>query len=144
MKSIIVSVIVNATKAQVWECWTGPEHIVKWNAASDDWHTPKAENDMRIGGRFKSRMEARDGSAGFDFTGAYTHIRKHEFIEYIMDDGRNVKVEFLQVPGGIKIIEAFEPEQENPEELQRAGWQAILDNFKRYAERTVPAERRDA
>jgi uncharacterized protein YndB with AHSA1/START domain len=132
--TIVVRAIINAPVKKVWKLWTDPEHIVRWNNASDDWHTPRAENDLREGGRFLSRMEARDGSSGFDFSGEYTRIIQQRQIEYAMDDGRRVQVTF--VPNGEETIvsETFEPENENSPEMQQQGWQAILDNFKKYTE----------
>ena len=114
--------------------YTNPEHIVKWNNASDDWHTPRAENDLRTGGRFLSRMEARDGSSGFDFSGVYTDVKPPEKIGYTLDDDRRVQI--LLVSGGNATIvkESFEAEQTNPVELQQNGWQSILNNFKKYVE----------
>jgi uncharacterized protein YndB with AHSA1/START domain len=132
--AITVSAIVRAPMEKVWEFWTRPEHIVKWAFASDDWEAPAAENDVRVGGKFKTMMAAKDKSASFDFGGIYTSIRKHELIEYDLDDGRHVKVEFAQAPNNVKVTVAFEAEKMNPEEMQRSGWQAILDNFKTYVE----------
>ena len=131
---ITVRATIYAPVEKVWNLWTDPKHIIHWNSASDDWHTPKAENDLRVGGRFLSRMEAKDASSGFDFTGIYSKVEQHKQIEYTIDGGRNVQVLF--VPGGnvTTIVEAFEAEQTNPEEIQQAGWQAILDNFKEYVE----------
>lgn len=133
-KQITIETIVRAPVEKVWDAYTNPEHITKWNHASDDWHSPKATNDLRIGGRFSARMEAKDGSAGFDFEGTYTDVVEYEKIEYAMDDARKVKVEFGEAPGGVLVIVSFDPESENTEEVQREGWQAILDNFKKYAE----------
>jgi len=131
---ISVQVTINAPIEAVWKYWTTPEDIVKWNNASDDWHTPYAENDLRNGGKFRSRMEARDGGSGFDFEGAYENIIDRELIEYTLADGRKVKVVFSAEGRETKIVETFEAENTNPIEMQRAGWQSILDNFKRYAE----------
>lgn len=133
-KSITVQAIVNAPMEKVWGYWNQPEHIINWAFASDDWEAPAAENDVRVGGTFKTVMAAKDKSAQFDFTGTYTAVEEHGLIEYIMEDGRKVKVEFVQTPEGVQVTETFDPEQENSEELQRAGWQAILDNFKSYVE----------
>jgi uncharacterized protein YndB with AHSA1/START domain len=133
-KKITVQAIVNADKAKVWEYWTDPKHIVRWNAASDDWECPAARNDLTEGGRFVSTMAAKDGSSSFDFGGTYTKVEEGKRIEYVIDDGRKVSVSFEEVGGGILVTEAFEPENMHAEELQRAGWQAILDNFRRYAE----------
>jgi uncharacterized protein YndB with AHSA1/START domain len=132
--TITIQNTVNAPVEKVWKLWSGPEHITKWNNASPDWHTPRAENDLRVGGRFVSRMEARDGSMGFDFGGVYNEVRTNELIEYTMDDGRNVSVKFTPNGNQTKIVSTFEAETMNSEEMQRNGWQAILDNFKKYAE----------
>ena len=131
---ITVSVTVNATIDVVWNCWTAPEHIIKWNFASPDWHTPKAENDLRVGGKFLSRMEAKDGSMGFDFTGVYEVVKPNERIDYLMDDGRKARIDFTTNGNETKVVETFEAETENSIELQQGGWQAILDNFKKYVE----------
>lgn len=131
---ITVQTTVRAPMARVWEYWNKPEHITGWAFASDDWEAPAADNDLRVGGTFKTTMAAKDRSESFDFTGAYTAVKEHELIEYDMDDGRHVKVEFKDAPDGVRVTETFDPEEENPEEMQRGGWQAILDNFKRYAE----------
>lgn len=132
--AITVQTTIKAPIDKVWEKWINPEHIVKWNNASEDWHTPRAENDLRAGGRFLSRMEAKDGSTGFDFTGTYDLIKWEEIIEYTLDDGRKVKVQFIDEDDRTIVIETFEAEKENPIEMQRGGWQAILDNFKKYSE----------
>ena len=131
---ITVQSNINSTINKVWECWTSPQHITKWNNASDDWHTPYAENDLRTGGKFKSTMAAKDGSMSFDFVGEYTLVNQNKDIQYVMPDGRKVEVSFKQTSDGIEIIESFDPETLNPEEMQRDGWQAILDNFKKYVE----------
>ena len=134
-KDITVQVTVNAPVAKAWEYWNKPEHITGWAFASDDWEAPAAENDLRVGGTFKTVMSAKDKSEGFDFTGTYTQVSEHELIEYTLDDGRRVAVRFESADGGrTTISETFEPEDENPEELQRSGWHAILDNFKDYVE----------
>ncbi len=134
--AITVETIVNAPLDKVWECWTKPEHIIKWAFASDDWEAPFAENDVRTGGRFKTTMSAKDKSASFDFTGTYTNVNGQELIEYDIDDGRKVQIMFKEVPEGVKVTETFQMENENSEEMQRAGWQAILENFKKYTEST--------
>ena len=134
-KTIIrIDATVNAPVEKVWKFWTEPEHIKKWNNASPDWHMPYAENDLRIGGKFLSRMEARDGSFGFDFAGVYDDVKTNELIAYTMGDDRKVWVEFSGGPDSTRIVGNFEPENMNAHEMQRAGWQAILDNFKRYTE----------
>ncbi len=133
-EKLTVKATVNAPIEKVWDAWSNPAHIVKWNAASDDWHTPRAENDLRTGGKFTSRMEARDGSMGFDFEGMYDDVVPHEKISYAMADGRRVQVYFKDVNGQTEVTETFDAEKTNPLELQQAGWQAILDNFKKYTE----------
>lgn len=132
--NIQVSVKINAPVKKVWKLWTEPEHVVGWNQASDNWHTPRAENDVRTGGKFSYRMEAKDRSSGFDFSGTYTNIEPFRYIEYLMDDCRKVSVLFTGSAGETLIEEVFEAEATNSPELQRDGWQAILDNFKRYTE----------
>jgi uncharacterized protein YndB with AHSA1/START domain len=132
---ITVQAIINAPMAKVWEYWTNPEDIKGWSFAGDDWEAPEAENDLRQGGKFKTVMAAKDKSASFDFAGTYTAIKEHELIEYDMDeDKRHVKVGFEETPEGVRITTTFDPENENPMEMQRTGWQSILDNFKKYAE----------
>ena len=131
---ITVQTTINAPIETVWDCWNDPKHITHWAFASDDWEAPSAENDLRVGGKFKIVMAARDGSARFDFEGTYSEVVQHSRISYIMDDGRKVTIEFAQTPQGVEVIETFDPEQENTRELQQAGWQAILDNFKKYVE----------
>jgi len=111
-----------------------PEHIEKWNQASEDWHTTRAENDLREGGKFLSRMEAKDGSAGFDFEGVYDEVKTHQKIAYFMSDGRQVEIYFTQNDASTDVKVEFDPEDENPVEMQRGGWQAILENFKKYVE----------
>jgi uncharacterized protein YndB with AHSA1/START domain len=133
-QKITIENTVNAPVEKVWELWTAPEHITKWNNASDDWHTTRAENDLRVGGKFLSRMEAKDGSAGFDFEGTYDEVKENETIAYTMSDGRKVNVAFTSAGDATKVVETFEAETENPIVLQKDGWQAILDSFKKYAE----------
>lgn len=134
-KAVIkVQTSVNAPLAKVWECWTTPAHITKWNNASEDWHTPSAENDLRTGGRFSARMEAKDGSMGFDFGGVYTHVKEHELIAYTLDDDRKVTISFTSTGATTTVTESFEAEDENSIELQKGGWQSILNNFKKYTE----------
>ncbi len=136
--NITVVTTVNAPVEKVWELWTEARHITRWNNASDDWHTPKAENDLRVGGKFLSRMEAKDGSAGFDFTGAYSRVEPHKHIDYTIEDGRKVLVSFVSKENRTTITETFETEQTHTLEMQKVGWQAILDNFKKYAENHAP------
>ena len=131
---ITVSITVNAPIQKVWQFWTLPEHIKQWNFASNDWHAPKAENDLRAGGKFLSRMEAKDGSFGFDFWGVYDEVKENELITYTMGDGRKAKISFINEGNAAKVIETFEAENENSIELQQYGWQAILNNFKKYSE----------
>ena len=133
-KSITVETTINAPIEKVWHLWTDPKHIVHWNNASDDWHTPKAENDLRVGGRFLSRMEAKDGSFGFDFTGEYTKVDKQREIEYQLEDERKVKITFVSNGTQTVVTETFEAEDMHSIDLQRTGWQSILNNFKKYAE----------
>jgi uncharacterized protein YndB with AHSA1/START domain len=131
---ITVGTTINAPVKKVWEYWTKPEHITRWNSASDDWHTPSATNDLKVGGSFSCRMEAKDGSMGFDFGGVYDAIRENEYIEYTLGDGRKVKVTFTAVENGTKVSESFDAETTNSREMQKAGWQSILENFKKYTE----------
>jgi uncharacterized protein YndB with AHSA1/START domain len=131
---ITIEATVHAPVEKVWQYWTGPEHITKWNNASDDWHTTKAENDLRAGGKFSSRMEAKDGSMGFDFWGIYDEVKPNELIANTMGDGRKMSVHFKSEGDTTKVTETFEAENENSIEMQRGGWQAILDNFKKYTE----------
>jgi uncharacterized protein YndB with AHSA1/START domain len=131
---ITVQATVNAPVKKVWESWSEPKHITKWCQASDDWHAPKAENDLRTGGKFVTTMAARDGSVSFDFGGVYSNVKQNSLIEYGMEDGRKVKITFEAVGDKTKVTETFDPESENSIELQRDGWQAILNNFKKYTE----------
>lgn len=132
--TIMVEAIVHSPVEKVWTYWTEPEHIKQWNNASDDWHTPRAENDLRAGGKFVTRMEAKDGSFGFDFGGVYDEVNEFESISYTLGDDRKVNISFIRQEDSTKIIESFEAEETNAVEMQQAGWQAILDNFKKYAE----------
>lgn len=132
--TITVETTVQAPVEKVWKYWSLPEHITQWCSASDDWHTPKAENDLQTGGKFLSRMEAKDGSFGFDFGGVYDEVKKHELIEYTIGDGRKVKITFDGNADKTKIVETFEAEDTHSIEMQQGGWQAILDNFKKYTE----------
>jgi uncharacterized protein YndB with AHSA1/START domain len=131
---ITVATRIKAPLARVWAAWNDPRAMEQWNAASPDWHTPRASVDLRVGGRLLARMEARDGSAGFDFGATYTRIEPQRCIEYVMDDERRVRVDFLACGEGTVVIETFEAENVWPPEHQRAGWQAILDNFARHVE----------
>lgn len=133
-KTITVEATIKAPVEKIWKYWTMPEHIKQWNKASDDWHTPYAENDVRTGGKFLSRMEAKDKSVGFDFGGVYDEVKEHKLIAYTIGDGRKVKIIFSGDKNETKITETFEAENQNPVEMQRSGWQAILNNFKKYTE----------
>ncbi|MBP7670772.1 SRPBCC family protein [Candidatus Gracilibacteria bacterium] len=129
-----IETVVQASLEKVWERYTKQEFMMEWNHASDDWHCPQAENDLRVGGRLNARMEAKDGSFGFDFGGTYSEVRPMEFLAYAMDDGRKVEVSFVADGESTKVVVDFDAETENPVEMQKAGWQAILDNFKKCAE----------
>jgi uncharacterized protein YndB with AHSA1/START domain len=131
---ITVQCVINAPVEKVWKHWTTPADIMKWNNASDDWHTTRAENDLRAGGKFNSRMEAKDSSMGFDFWGIYNSIKTNEFIESTLGDGRKVKVTFVKQGTTTHVTETFEAENTNNIELQKSGWQSILNNFKKFAE----------
>ncbi len=131
---ITVETTVNAPIEKVWKMWNAPEHITKWATGSPDWHTPYAENDLRVGGKFLSRMSAKDGSASFDFIGTYDDVQTHKTIAYTMEDGRTAKINFTITGKSVKIVETFEAETENIPEMQRAGWQMILNNFKKHVE----------
>ncbi len=131
---ITVETHIKAPIINVWECWTKPDHIINWNFASVEWHCPKATNDLQSGGKFNWRMEAKDDSMGFDFAGVYDHINEYESIIYTMSDGRKVEIRFTEINGEVKLSESFEAEGTNSDEMQRAGWQAILNNFKNYVE----------
>jgi uncharacterized protein YndB with AHSA1/START domain len=135
--TITVANTINAPLSKVWRCFTEPRHIVRWNSASPDWHTPDATNDLRTGGKFTFRMEAKDKSQGFDFGGTYTKVKQLEHINYTMDDGRETRVDFASEGNNrTRLTESFDAESQNPVEMQRQGWQAILDNFKQYVEST--------
>lgn len=133
--SITVATTIHAPADKVWDAWTLPQHILQWNNASEDWHTRKAENDPHTGGRFASRMEAKDGSFGFDFGGTYDEVKPQELIAYTMDDGRKVSIEFIEKEGSTTVTETFEAESSHSIEMQQQGWQAIMDNFKSYVEK---------
>jgi uncharacterized protein YndB with AHSA1/START domain len=133
-QAITVQATVNAPVKKVWDSWSEPKHITKWCQASPDWHAPHAENDLRTGGKFVTTMAAKDGSVSFDFGGIYSNVKQHSLIEYAMEDGRKVKIVFEAIGDKTRVTETFDPESENSIELQRDGWQAILDNFKKYTE----------
>ena len=131
---ITISALINAEIGKVWEYWTEPNHIIKWNAASDDWHCPFAENDLKENGKFRSTMASRDGKMSFEFEGVYSLIKKHEAIHYGMADGREVQVSFSSEGNATRVTETFDAENVHSVELQRNGWQSILNNFKQHAE----------
>ncbi len=131
---ITVEATVNAPVEKVWTVWSAPEHITQWCNASDDWHAPFAENDLKAGGKFTTTMAAKDGSFSFDFAGVYDEVKPHEHISYTMADGRKTSITFKSDGTTTHITESFDPESENPIEMQQAGWQAILNNFKKYTE----------
>jgi uncharacterized protein YndB with AHSA1/START domain len=133
-KIITVETTVNAPVDKVWNYWSTPEHITQWCHASDDWHAPQAENDLRTGGKFLTTMAAKDDSMSFDFGGEYTEVIPNKYISYTMGDGRKAEISFTSDGNGTHIRESFEMENQNSEELQRGGWQAILDNFKKHTE----------
>lgn len=132
---IKVETKVNGTLDIVWEKFTQPQHIIHWYFASSDWHTPSVENDLKIGGKFKIRMEAKDGSFGFDYEGEYTLVKPYERFDYNLGDKRKVIVEFKTDGDHVIVTEQFNPETQNPHEMQQAGWQMILNNFKSYVEK---------
>lgn len=131
---ITVEATINTNVERVWDLYTDPVHIVNWNAANDDWHCPEAENDLRPGGKMRSRMEAKDGSFGFDFEAIYDEVVPNEKLIYTMTDGRQATVDFAEVNGNTRVTIQFDAEDQNSAELQQQGWQAILNNFKRYTE----------
>lgn len=131
---ITIQAVVHAPQEHVWACWNEPQHIVNWAFASDDWECPSAENDLRVGGRFKNHMAAKDKSFSFDFGGVYTAVDLHQRIEYTLGDDRKVAITFSNGAEGVEIVQSFDAEEANPVEMQQAGWQAILDNFVRYTE----------
>jgi uncharacterized protein YndB with AHSA1/START domain len=133
-KAITIKATVNAPVEKVWKYWSAPEHITKWCQASDDWHAPYAENDLQTGGKFKTTMAAKDGSMSFDFEGVYSNVKENKEIAYSISDGRKVSITFEADGNKTHITETFDPEDSNPIEMQRDGWQAILDNFKKYTE----------
>jgi uncharacterized protein YndB with AHSA1/START domain len=132
--SITVETTVNSPVQKVWEYWTAPEHITRWNSASEDWHSPHAKNDLRIGGSFLARMESKDGSVGFDFEGVYNEVKPNEKLAYTLGDGRKVSIVFSPSGNKTNIVETFDAESTNSIDRQKEGWQAILNNFKKYTE----------
>ncbi|MFC4220617.1 SRPBCC family protein [Flagellimonas marina] len=133
-EKIKISSTIGSGIEKVWECWVLPEHITQWNFASDDWCCPKAENDLRVGGRYLARMEAKDDSFGFDFEAIYDEVEPMKKISYVMTDGRRAITNFESLGNEVKLTTEFDPENQNPIDMQRDGWQAILDNFKKYVE----------
>ncbi|SIQ90087.1 SRPBCC family protein [Pontibacter lucknowensis] len=131
---ITIGASIQAPVEKVWQFWTEPQHITRWNNASEDWHTPRAENDLQVGGKFSSRMEAKDGSMGFDFNGTYTDVQEHKRIAYTLEDGRKVEIRFESEGEETRVTESFEADPSHSAEMQQTGWQAILDNFKKYVE----------
>jgi len=131
---ITVETLVSANIEKVWNYFTQAEHIVKWNFASDDWHCPKATNDLKVGGKFSSTMASKDGKMSFDFEGVYSAVTIHKHIAYGLADGRKVQVDFISEGKNTRVVETFDAEKENPIEMQKGGWQAILDNFKKHTE----------
>ena len=132
---ITVSASINAPVEKVWDCFTNPSHIVNWNFASDDWHCPRAENDVRIGGKYNARMEAKDGSFGFDFITIYTEVEVYKKLSYTMEDGREASTICESIGNKTNVTTIFDAENENPVEAQQQGWQMILNNFKKYTEK---------
>ncbi|KAA0992847.1 SRPBCC family protein [Dyadobacter aurulentus] len=133
-QKITVETTVNAPVGKVWEYFNAPEHIKQWCFAADDWHAPFSENDLKTGGKFTTTMAAKDGSFSFDFGGVYSNVVPESLIEYGMTDGRTVKVTFEDHGDSTTVTEVFDAEQTNPADMQKAGWQAILDNFKKHVE----------
>lgn len=131
---VTIQATVNAPVAETWNKFNAPEHITQWCFASDDWHAPHSENDVRVGGEIKTTMAAKDGSFSFDFGGVYTEVEENRYLAYTLGDGRKVTVRFEDQGDATLVTETFDPENTNPVEFQQAGWQAILDNFKKYAE----------
>jgi uncharacterized protein YndB with AHSA1/START domain len=132
--AITVETTIKAPVEKVWKYWSAPAHITQWCSASDDWHAPSAENDLQTGGKFTTRMEAKDGSFGFDFGGVYDEVRDNEYIQYTLGDGRKVVIEFTPNGKDTRVVETFDMENTHSLEMQKSGWQSILDNFKNYTE----------
>ncbi len=132
--AITVETVIKSPIEKVWNYWNDPKHITQWCFASDDWHAPYSENDLQVNGKIKTTMAAKDGSMSFDFEGIYTNVQEHKLIEYTIADGRKVKISFINQGNDTKVVETFEAETLNPIEMQRGGWQAILDNFKKHTE----------
>ncbi|MEO6682025.1 MAG: SRPBCC domain-containing protein [Ginsengibacter sp.] len=134
MGNITIETRVHASIEKVWKFRTSPEHIIHWNHASEEWHAPREENDLRIGETFSFTMEAKNGSEGFDFTGTYDDIKENKTISYTISDGKKVSINFSEDSDQTKITETFEAEKSHPVDMQKAGWQAIMDDFKKYTE----------
>ncbi len=134
--TITIRTVIAAPIDDVWKAWTTPADIMAWNAASEDWHTVRSDVDLRVGGHFSSRMEAKDGSMGFDFEGTYLVVEPPNLLEFDIG-GRAVRVVFTPSPAGVEVEESFDPEDTHPQEMQRQGWQAILDNFKAHVEARI-------
>lgn len=134
MSKITIESVITANPKKVWDYWTEPKHITKWNFASDDWQCPKASNDLKVGGKYSARMEAKDGSFGFEFAAIYDEVVPQKKITYTMEDGRKATTTFEEMNGQTKVTTTFDAEKQNPEEMQKNGWQAILNNFKKYTE----------
>ena len=131
---ITIESTINASIEKVWQCWTTPQHIMQWNHASDDWHCPASEYSLEVGGKFSATMAAKDGSFSFDFWGIHNEIVNQEYIASTLGDGRKMSVKFIAEGSSTKVVEMFEPESENPIEMQLMGWQMILNNFKTHVE----------
>lgn len=134
MSKITIESTITASPKKVWEAWTEPKHITRWNFATEDWQCPKASNDLKVGGKYSARMEAKDGSFGFDFEATYNEVIDQKKITYTMGDGRQATTKFEDLGGKTKVTTVFDAEKENSEEMQKQGWQAILNNFKKYVE----------
>jgi uncharacterized protein YndB with AHSA1/START domain len=131
---IKIEAIISAPPQKVWTYWVKPEHITKWNFASEDWHCPRAKNELKVGGKYGARMEAKDGSYGFNFEAIYNEVVDQKKLTYTMEDGRSVTTDFEKLGDKTKVTTVFDAEKQNPEEMQKSGWQAILNNFKKYVE----------
>jgi uncharacterized protein YndB with AHSA1/START domain len=134
MQPITITTEIAAPIDTVWNCWNTPEHIMQWNAAHESWHCPASKIDLRPGGEYHTTMAARDGSMSFDFWGTYDEVQAPTFVSSTLGDGRKMSVRFDALEEGTRVTETFDPENQNPIDMQRAGWQSILDNFKRYVE----------
>ena len=134
MEPITIETNIKATQQKVWDYYNEPKHIINWNFAHESWCCPSSENDLKVGGKFKNRMEAKDGSFGFDLNGFFDEIKSNELLKYHLEDDRKVEVTFVQNRDVVDVVQIFEPESQNPLEMQEQGWKAILDNFKTYTE----------